>query len=253
VGCDRPAAVPCDLVHDGLDLLGGEPLVVRLVVRTSHPTGGTDLDDIGALSQESSYADAHLLDGVDQLSHAIGRVEPARRGEIAVAAGVAQNPDGGVQAGTGQQPGGPGDPEPRWKPAQIAGGGDAGVQSQAHPLGRLEAGDRGILQEPRHELACGLNTKMDVAVDEAGEDRSSSTVQHLHPPQVGWGAVGRPGVHDPARFDLDDGSMKRSSPCRVDQRDVLDAERLLIAAALHADLVLPGSGAVDLKGIPRTA
>jgi hypothetical protein len=78
-----------DLVHDGLDLLDGQPLVVRLVVRTSHPTGGTDLDDICALSQESSDADAHLVDGVDQFSHAVGRVEPARRGEIAVAAGVA--------------------------------------------------------------------------------------------------------------------------------------------------------------------
>jgi hypothetical protein len=42
-----------------------------------------------ALSQESSDADAHLVDGVDQFSHAVGRVEPARRGEIAVAAGVA--------------------------------------------------------------------------------------------------------------------------------------------------------------------
>jgi hypothetical protein len=85
-----------------------------------------------------------------------------------VAAGVAQNPDGGVQAGTGQQSGGPGDPEPRWKPAQIAGGGDAGVQCQAHALGRLEGGNRGIVEEPRDELGGGLDTEMDVAVDEAG-------------------------------------------------------------------------------------
>jgi len=250
VGCDRPAAVPCDLVHDGLDLLGGEPLVVRLVVRTSHPTGGTDLDDVCALSQESSDADAHLRDGVDQLGHAVGRIEPARRGEIAVAAGVAQHPDGGVQAGTGQQPGGHGDPEPRWQPAQVAGGGDAGVQGQAHPLGRLEGGDRGIVEEPRDERAGGLDPKMDVAVDEAGEDRSAGAVQHLHPPLLGWGAVGWPGVHDPRRFDLDDCSMQRSSPCPVDQRDVLDAERWFIAAAVHAGRFLPGSGAVGGKGIP---
>jgi hypothetical protein len=111
-GLHRPAAVPRGLVHDGLDLLDREPLVVRLVVWASHPTGGTELDDIRALSQEPSDADARPVDGVDQLGHAVGRVEPARRAEIAVAAGVAQHPDGGLQAGPGQQPGGPGDPEP---------------------------------------------------------------------------------------------------------------------------------------------
>jgi hypothetical protein len=149
-----------------------------------------------------------------------------------------------VQAGTGQQPGGPGHPETGWKPAQIAGGGDAGVQCQAHSLGRLEGGNRGIVEEPRDELAGGLDTEMDVAVDKAGQDRSSRAVDHLHPPQAGWGAVGRPGVHDPVRFDVDDGSMERSSPCPVDERDVLDAERLFMGAAVHAGPFLPRSGHV---------
>ena len=150
-----------------------------------------------------------------------------------MAAGVAQHPDGSVQAGTGQQPGRPGDPEPRWEPAQITGGGDAGVQGQAYALGRPEGGNRGIVEEPREELAGGLDTEMDVAVDEAGQDRSSSAVHHLHRPPVGWGAVGWPGVHDPPRFDKDDRSMQRLSPCPVDERDVLDAERLFSGAAVH--------------------
>ena len=129
---------------------------------------GPELQVHGSANLIQTLLRHNLVDRVDQLSHAVGRVEPARRGEIAVAAGVAQNPDGGSQAGTGQQSDGPGDPEPRWKPTQIAGGGDAGVQCQAHALGRLEGGNRGIVEEPRDELGGGLDTEMHVAVDEAG-------------------------------------------------------------------------------------
>jgi hypothetical protein len=38
--------------------------------------------------------------------------------------------------------------------------------------------------------------------------------------------------------------MERSSPCPVDERDVLDAERLFMGAAVHAGPFLPGSGDV---------
>jgi hypothetical protein len=154
VGCNRPAAVACDLVHDGLDLLGCEPLVVRLVVRTSHTTGGTDLDDICALPQESSYSN------------------PAVPATL--------NPDGSA---------------PRSRAVVMP-----ASSVRPHALGRLEGGNRGIVEEPRDELGGGLDTEMDVA----------------------------------RRFDVDDCSMERSSPCPVDERDVVDTERLFMGAAVHA-------------------
>lgn len=223
---DRAAAVPGQLLDDRTDLVLGQALVVWVVVGARHAARGTHLDDIGARAQQLADGEPHLVRGVGDLAHPGARVEAALGGEVGVAAGVTEDADRRVDARTCGEPLGHGRAVAGGQTAQVADRGDTRVEGGAQPLRGAEHLDRGVLLVAAHHLARGLDTEVDVGVDEAGEEGAASGVDGVYAGQGVRRRRGGPRVGDEA-LGVDDerGVLDGRGAGAVDQAGVGDTER----------------------------
>ncbi len=223
---DGLPAVPADLVDDGLHLLDGQALVVRIVVGAAHASGRADLDQVGAGAQHAADGEADLVDGVGDLGHPAGQVGAVGEGDVAVPAGVAERAHRGLQPRSDDPAGLDGRAVARREAGEVAGGGDACVEGLAHPGRRVEHQKRRVLQAPlawRHAVA---EPEVDVGVDEARQDRAARDVDDPgFRPSAGCVARAA-GVLDASAFvDADDGVGHCGRARSVDQPGSLDAGR----------------------------
>jgi hypothetical protein len=76
---DRLPAMPSGLVDDGLQFVGGQPLVVGVVVRAAHAAGGTHLDHVGPRPEHLAGGEPHPVGGVRDLGQPRCGVDTARQ------------------------------------------------------------------------------------------------------------------------------------------------------------------------------